>query len=197
MLVPWSRSLFSPFQLFPYVPWSVVSSQWSVVCGLWSDFRFQHFPPLASLTLDFRPPPPISAFCFLLSQFQLFPSSLVLPISTFCFPKALLWRLSPPHAEPPFAQKLGSASDTTARFPSLKWRHCWPNSTPSGGLNELDANPLAQGASHATSPQMIFEHYRACLAAVRRRQELATEQAGKACFAITPEATKALKAKLD
>ena len=34
---------------------------------------------------------------------------------------------------------------------------------------------------------MIFEHYR----------ELVTEKAAKAWFAITPEAAKALKAKLD
>jgi hypothetical protein len=44
---------------------------------------------------------------------------------------------------------------------------------------------------------MIFEHYRACLAAVRRRQELVTEKPAKAWFVITPEAAKALKAKLD
>ena len=37
------------------------------------------------------------------------------------------------------------------------------------------------------SPQMIFEHYR----------ELVTEKAAKAWFAIAPEATKALEAKLD
>jgi hypothetical protein len=44
---------------------------------------------------------------------------------------------------------------------------------------------------------MIFEHCRACLASVRRRQELVTEKAAKACFTITPEAAKALRAKLD
>jgi hypothetical protein len=47
------------------------------------------------------------------------------------------------------------------------------------------------------SPQMIFRHYRACLAAVRRRQELVTEKAAKAWFAITPDAARALKAKIE
>lgn len=47
------------------------------------------------------------------------------------------------------------------------------------------------------SGQMIFEHYRACLAVVGRRQELVTEKAAKAWFAITPNAAEALKAKVD
>ena len=37
------------------------------------------------------------------------------------------------------------------------------------------------------SPQMIFEHYR----------ELVTEKAAKAWFAITPDAARALKAKIE
>jgi hypothetical protein len=51
-----------------------------------------------------------------------------------------------------------------------------------------DVKSVAQVALEAgNSPQMIFEHYR----------ELVTEKSAKAWFAITPEAAKALKAKLD
>jgi hypothetical protein len=42
---------------------------------------------------------------------------------------------------------------------------------------------------------MIFEHYRACLAAVRRRQELGTEKEADAWFGVTPSPVAALKKK--
>jgi len=51
-----------------------------------------------------------------------------------------------------------------------------------------DVKSAAQVALEAgNSPQMIFEHYR----------ELVAEKAAKAWFAVTPEAAKALRAKLD
>jgi hypothetical protein len=42
---------------------------------------------------------------------------------------------------------------------------------------------------------MIFKHYRACLAAVRPRQELVTEKKADAWFGVTPGAVAALKNK--
>jgi archaeosine-15-forming tRNA-guanine transglycosylase len=56
-------------------------------------------------------------------------------------------------------------------------------------MNRVAARQVSQFKRRqgGNSPQMIFEHYR----------ELVTEKAAKAWFAITPEAAKALKAKLD
>jgi hypothetical protein len=44
------------------------------------------------------------------------------------------------------------------------------------------------------SPQMVFKHYRACLAAVRRRQELVRPADAEKWFAVTLASVEAAKA---
>jgi hypothetical protein len=71
--------------------------------------------------------------------------------------------------------------------PGVPWRHgAMRHSFSSYRL--ADVKSAAQVALEVgNSPQMIFQHYR----------ELVTEKGARAWFGITPEAAKALKAKLD
>ena len=47
------------------------------------------------------------------------------------------------------------------------------------------------------SPDMIFKHYRARLAVVRRRQELVTEREADGWFGVTPDAVKAARTAME
>jgi hypothetical protein len=78
----------------------------------------------------------------------------------------------------------------------LKWKHnALRHSFISYRVAKIkNVNEVSMQAGN--SPDMIFKHYRARLAEVRRRRELATGEAAKPWFGITPAAVKAEAAQL-